>query len=296
MIRRDGPVRSMHLITLLLLLTSSLVGVAQDSTFQYVDFVTSSVDPRIKWTQFATEWFPRCVAHWDSFHPGKVKAQARPIIPKIIHQIWLGGPLPERYKKWQASWKKHHPDWIYKLWTDKDVESFNLINKKMYEWMTNLGARADILRAEILYQFGGLYVDTDFECWKPLDEFHYKYSFYAAVEKSPFMQLGNSFIASAPGHPLLRAYIDLIGKNTNKNNIIGGVGPGCFTRAIMNNFDINDPLVMIFPASYFFPLAWMDHKSIEVQKKAYEMPESYACHYWEAAWKKKKNSADEKKR
>ena len=32
-------------------------------------------------------------------------------IPKIIHQIWLGSPLPERYKQWQRTWTDNHPDW-----------------------------------------------------------------------------------------------------------------------------------------------------------------------------------------
>src|ERR1700730_3033568 len=49
-----------------------------------------------------------------------ISSQAVPKIPKIIHQIWLGSPFPEKYNKYQASWQKLHPKWIYKLWTDKD--------------------------------------------------------------------------------------------------------------------------------------------------------------------------------
>src|ERR1700733_22270 len=39
-------------------------------------------------------------------------------IPKTIHQIWLGGPLPEKYLNLQRSWQRQNPDWEYRLWTD----------------------------------------------------------------------------------------------------------------------------------------------------------------------------------
>jgi mannosyltransferase OCH1-like enzyme len=55
-------------------------------------------------------------------------------IPKIIHQIWVGPkPLPEFYKKLANSWIKKHPDWKYRLWTDKEVAQINLTNQKIYD-------------------------------------------------------------------------------------------------------------------------------------------------------------------
>lgn len=43
-------------------------------------------------------------------------------IPKKIHQIWLGSPLPEKFARLAATWKQHHPDWEYmQLWTDQDI-------------------------------------------------------------------------------------------------------------------------------------------------------------------------------
>ncbi len=52
-------------------------------------------------------------------------------IPKIIHQIWVGPrPFPFKYLQWQKSWQAL--GWTYKLWTDKEVEEFGLINKELY--------------------------------------------------------------------------------------------------------------------------------------------------------------------
>ncbi len=277
-------------ITLWLAATRALIGAIQvaPSVFHYVDFEKSSIDARTKWGVWSPhdkEWFKSWKTHWDLFHPGKVSPQPQPIIPKIIHQIWLGSPVPKRYKQWRDSWIKHHPGWIYMLWTDEEVKSLHLTNRALYETATNYGAKGDILQCELLYQFGGLYVDTDFECLKPFDEFHHKYSFYTSVSKAINMELATGLVASAPGHPILRKCIEQLGKGANPHDPIGGVGPGFFTRTMMTCFDINDPLVMIFPGSYFYPLSWMDHGSFRAIEAAYHRPESYAFHHWEGAWK-----------
>jgi len=56
-----------------------------------------------------------------------------PRIPKIIHQIWLGSPLPDRCKVLQKTWKKYHPDWEYRLWTEKEIDEFGLKNRRLYD-------------------------------------------------------------------------------------------------------------------------------------------------------------------
>lgn len=102
---------------------------------------------------------------------GTIQPSPQPKIPKIIHQIWLGSPLPKQYKKYQKSWRHHHPDWEYKLWTDADVEAFQLHNKKLFDEAKNYGEKSDIFRYEILHRYGGVYIDTDIECLKPFDIF-----------------------------------------------------------------------------------------------------------------------------
>ena len=44
-------------------------------------------------------------------------------IPHIIHQIWLGGSLPEKYAAWCESWKEQNPAYEYRLWDDKAILS-----------------------------------------------------------------------------------------------------------------------------------------------------------------------------
>ena len=103
-------------------------------------------------------------------------------IPKIIHQIWLGSPFPEVYRNYQQSWLANHPDWEYYLWTDADIAALGLENREFYDTSNNYGERSDIARYEILYRFGGVYVDVDYECLKPLDKLHYQYDLYTGIQ------------------------------------------------------------------------------------------------------------------
>jgi mannosyltransferase OCH1-like enzyme len=87
------------------------------------------------------------------------------VIPRIIHQIWLGPLTPP--SKALDSWKKKHPNWEYRLWTEDNLP--NLKNQHAFDVSDNYPQKADILRYELLEQFGGVYVDADVHCIKPVD-------------------------------------------------------------------------------------------------------------------------------
>ena len=103
-------------------------------------------------------------------------------IPKIIHQVWLGGVVPECFKDLMQSWINSHLDgWQYILWTDKEAEDFQMHSREFYDQADNYGVKSDILKMEVIYKYGGVYIDTDFECLRPLDILHYTYDFYIGI-------------------------------------------------------------------------------------------------------------------
>jgi hypothetical protein len=123
------------------------------------------------------------------------------MVPRTIHQIWIGpDPLPKEQRPWIASWKRHHPGWEHRLWTEEDIPA-EPIRPEVLERLRSPVERADILRLEILYRHGGVYVDTDVECLRPVDEVLGDEDFVAVCLKPG--RVTNTFIASAPGHPLL---------------------------------------------------------------------------------------------
>lgn len=224
-------------------------------------------------------------------------------IPRIIHQIWVGPkPFPKKYMRWQKTWQSI-PGWEYKLWTDRDVDTFPLINRKAYNEEKNLGARADILRMEILFREGGVYVDTDFECIKPqmFDVLNSSYDFYTALTPldSKVLLIANGLIGAIPQHPIIKACIDGLPEITSaglsyKMQIMKK-GSGLFTLMTCKHMN-NEYRDIVFPSSFFYPLGVKQlkngsyaklpfcDKTLTLIKQETVKPETIAFHWWEGSW------------
>jgi len=93
------------------------------------------------------------------------------MIEHNMHHIWVG-PL-ERPAKWMDTWIKNHPDWNYTLWDNDKVFSRKWRNQKivdLYAARKQWHGVADVIRYEILHEFGGFMPGADSECLKPIDE------------------------------------------------------------------------------------------------------------------------------
>lgn len=110
------------------------------------------------------------------------------MIPKKIHYCWFGGnPMPKLAEKCIKSWKKFCPDYEIKEWNESnfDLDLFpyarEAYNDKKYAFVT------DIVRLYALYYEGGVYMDTDVELLKPLDNFlhHHAFSGFEAEDRVP---------------------------------------------------------------------------------------------------------------
>jgi hypothetical protein len=200
--------------------------------------------------------------------PSELTANKNPRVPKIIHQIWIGpAPYPKLYQKYRDICLALHPDWEYKLWTDKDVENWDFANKDLYNKSVTYQEKADILRYEILYKHGGLYLDTDYICLAKFDELNYLYDFYAGLEP-PYTSftkpvISNALIGTKPNNhifPLLFEKIrghweDKYFKELNTKNHY--LIPQYRTMQPLTDviYEINpqEP-VIVFPSTYFMPL------------------------------------------
>ena len=196
-------------------------------------------------------------------------------IPKIIHQIWLG-PKP-RPQKWLDSWKNNHPDWEYKLWTEENIPTLH--NQKQFDTIINYAGKADILRAEILYHHGGIYLDADSESLRPLDESLLRFHFFACYEneiRRPGL-INSAVIGCEPQHPIIANLIDAIHRleliGTEKPWIT--LGPLLFTR-IIRTYEGLHKKVAILPSHAFYP----EH-FIHADKGYKGRGKVYARHHWQ---------------
>jgi len=94
------------------------------------------------------------------------------MIPKKIHFCWLSGdPFPELIEKCMSTWKEKLPDYEFILWdTNKFKLDDNIWVKQAFETKKYAFA-ADYIRLYAVYNYGGIYLDTDIEVVKNLDEF-----------------------------------------------------------------------------------------------------------------------------
>ena len=93
------------------------------------------------------------------------------MIPRKIHYCWFGhGEMPDLALKCIESWHKYMPDYDYKLWNE-DVFDVNQVPyvKEAYE-NRKYAILTDYVRLWALYNEGGVYMDTDVEILKPLDD------------------------------------------------------------------------------------------------------------------------------
>ncbi len=133
-------------------------------------------------------------------------------IPKIIHYCWVGGnPKPQAVLYCIESWRRCCPDYEIREWNEENYDFFkNEYMRQAYE-AEKWGFVPDYARLDIVYQHGGIYLDTDVELLRPLDELLENSCFFGFEDTGDgewFVNCGHGFGAE-PGHEAVRAARDL---------------------------------------------------------------------------------------
>ncbi len=263
-----------------------IVGFSYNKERFYVDFnqsmQTDSADfrARIKINRYKAS-----ISYLEKLYNGnnllKKSPSTKTKVPKILHQVWVGGkPLPKKYHSLIKSWKKFHPKWKHVLWTDQKAAKFPMINRKFYEATTDPIEKANILRYEVLYKFGGVYADVDFHCLQPFDILNHTYDFYTGICPPDCRAiLNNALIGCTPKHPIMEYCIKTIERDFHRGSRFERTGVMHFTRSFMNVARKAKGTKIALPPSFFYPVPkFYDPKSHYLRN--YVKPESFAVHYW----------------
>jgi mannosyltransferase OCH1-like enzyme len=225
-------------------------------------------------------------------------------IPKIIHQTWKDKNISGEVLAFANSWKKHHPTWEYRLWDDKDNRRF-IQNRfpwfaRFYDNYSLSIQRVDSVRYFILYTYGGLYVDLDFECLRSVEPLLVEEECVFGVEASTHAQyhhldriISNAFMAAVPGNRFFYAIIkDLITSvptALEKDRfVLETTGPLMITR-VYNAYDEKDRITLM-PSEYLFPLDYQEAEQLlngqDTDVTRQKLKDAYAIHYhWGSWWK-----------
>lgn len=128
------------------------------------------------------------------------------MIPKIIHCCWFGrGQMPELVERCIASWKMHMPNWEYRLWTEDNFDIPSTPKYVQEAYAANKYAFvSDYVRLWALEQYGGLYMDVDFEVYKSFDDLMEQYEAFAGYEGSKRNPVMMGVIAAKAHHPFVQ--------------------------------------------------------------------------------------------
>lgn len=180
------------------------------------------------------------------------------MIPRIIHRVWVGGPIPDDYAAAGDEWARLNPTWTVKLWDDSAIAKFGLRNRHVYDAAERIATgsdvwrlRSDIARAEILARHGGIYADCDFEPVKAIPDALLAGVNCFAVEEKPGL-MANGFIGCTVNHPAMGVYVDAIGATTvtggDQRRVWELTGPGLLTAMWRARDDVD-----LLPTRLFYP-------------------------------------------
>ena len=218
------------------------------------------------------------------------------MIPKIIHYCWFGrNPLPQLGQKCIASWEKYLPDYEIKEWNEDNFDINAIEYTKEAYAAKKYAFVSDYARFWILYQYGGLYFDTDVEIIRPIDDI---------VKRGAFMGCEtnggkDSQISVAPGlglgfekgNSLLKELIDLYsnmhflkedGTPNLSTTIVGHTTEYLKTKGLKNTSGVQEVEgIFIYPSEYFCPIN-------VVTDKLHVSENTRSIHHYAATWQTKK--------
>ena len=218
--------------------------------------------------------------------PHSLKNTIEPIIPKVIHYCWFGGiEIPDQYKRWMETWEKHCPDYQIKRWDESNYDiRKNKFIQQAYE-KKKWAFVSDYARLDIIYKYGGIYLDTDVELLKSLDDLLYNNSF-CGFETKEYVNFGLGY-GSVKGNPIIKEMINVYDGMSFINDdgsLNEKTCPTIQTAVLEKNGLIRDGSyqdingVTVLPEIILCPLSvWTRNYSSEISK-------SYMIHHFAASW------------
>lgn len=167
-------------------------------------------------------------------------------------------------------------------WTDDAVpQLFPLHNQDIYDRApeiapNNVGQlRADVLRYEILWRFGGWYVDADFRCLQPLTPFVEGLECFATFEKQD-VWVANGLMGAVPEHPFIGRLIENLAESVAANP---GARPAVTTgpQYLTKHWRRHAREITVLPEKWFYPYG---HRDVAKHPVDEDFPGCVAVHVW----------------
>ena len=188
--------------------------------------------------------------------------------------------VPERtqdeVETWWTGFGRIHPDWELTTYRDPiDPAGFPLTG---HAWPAcrHPAQMAGLLRLEALYRDGGVWVDSDVECYRSFEPLRPVPCFVAWEDHRT---VPDAIIGAEPGHPAIKLCLDAALCSVLAGDDPWHSGPGVLTQLLPGR-----PDVLLLPPGSLYPYHWtrkevergLDHRTSQ--------PWAFAAHHWKASW------------
>jgi mannosyltransferase OCH1-like enzyme len=197
-----------------------------------------------------------------------VSYNPQPNIPRLIHQTYKTSNLPQAWKETPKSWIENHPSWRYMFWDDADCR--RLVATEFPDFLSIFDSyqypiqRADATRYIMLYVYGGVYIDMDILCKKPIDDLFYKEADVYLLRTPNTGIITNCLMASKKGCNFWLYVIRVMMERAKNPNslwltkhveIMNTTGPAMLQSAFDSYMESNNPRssFVFLPRAYLFP-------------------------------------------
>jgi mannosyltransferase OCH1-like enzyme len=197
------------------------------------------------------------------------------VIPKIIHIIWIGDQS-KKPTKCIDTWIKKNPDYEVRVWGNNQVQGTNWKNYRQLHDMIikqDWAGASDVMRYEILYEHGGVYVDADTYCVKPLEDWLLTCQAFASWEQELVRNnlIANTVMGSVPGAEAMKMCMDEVATKdcTEKKLAWMITGPMLVTDVFFKK----QANLTVYPSHFFMP---KHHSGYESKVTGHR----FASHLW----------------
>ncbi len=206
------------------------------------------------------------------------------MIPKKLHYCWFGGnPLPDSAKKCIESWKRFCSDYEIIEWNESnfDIDCCDYVREayQAKKW----AFVSDVARLSALVNQGGIYMDTDVEVIRPLDNLLQSEAFVCFEKENA---IATCLMACQPDHPFFRDVLKMYdslhffredGTNDQTTNV-ARITNYCVQQGLkLDGSQQTIAGMTIFPSDFFSPINFDTGKMCQSSN-------TYSIHWFDASW------------
>ncbi len=221
----------------------------------------------------------------EIFVPDNLMLTSEARIPKVIHYCWFGGnPIPEKCRQWMETWKKFCPDYEIVEWNESNYDvSKNVYMKQAYE-NKKWAFVSDYARLDIMYNHGGIYLDTDVELVRNMDELLFQNGF-CGYQNSEEINMGLGYGAVKENviiKKILERYEDLRFCREDGTWDLTPC-PVIQSQVLKQEGAALDGSFQVLPDMTIYPERVLSGKS-QKTRRIRVTDRTYAIHHFEASW------------